>query len=72
MLWKKGRGWSFEEKEVLDAVREEEAGGSVEAAPTQRAANTDATELRKRAGTWGRKGGRWLTVLYCFISERHD
>lgn len=63
MLWKKGRGWSFEEEEVLDAVREEEAGGLVETPPTQRAANTNATELRQRAGTWGRKEGRWLTVL---------
>lgn len=63
MLRREGRGWLFEEKEVLDAVREEEAGGSVEAAPTQRAANTDATELRKRTGTWGRKERRWLMVL---------
>lgn len=56
------------EKKVLDAVREEEAGGSVEATPPQTSANTEPTELRQRAGTWtgrGRDGGWCCYAFWC-------
>lgn len=46
------------QQELLDAAREEEAGGSVEATPTQTPANTEAAELRQGAGTWA-GGARW-------------
>lgn len=46
------------QQEILDAARKEEAGGSVEATPTETPANTEAAELRQGAGTWA-GGGRW-------------
>lgn len=50
-------GASLVEEEVRDTVREEEAGGSVEATPSQTSTDTEATELRQRAGTWAGRGG---------------
>ena len=43
---------SLVEKEVLDTVREEKAGSSVEATSSETSANTETTQLRQRAGTW--------------------
>lgn len=55
------QGASFVEEEVCDTVRKEEAGGSVETAPSQTATDTEAAELRQRAGTWAGRSGdnRW-------------
>lgn len=52
---------SLVKQEVLDTVRKEEAGGSVQTTPSQTSTNTEPTELRQRAGTWvGRgRGAGW-------------
>lgn len=43
---------SLVEKEVPEGVREREARGSVEAAPSQTATYRETTQMRQRAGTW--------------------
>lgn len=55
----KDSGVSLVEEEVLDTVRKEEAGGSVETTPSQTSANAEPTELRQRAGTWAGRRDRW-------------
>lgn len=56
-----GRDVSLIEEEVLDTVREGEVRGSVETTPSQTSTNTEATELRQRAGTWAEIKGRFVT-----------
>lgn len=49
---------SLVEDEVFDAVREEEAGGSVQTTPSQTPPNAEPTELSQGAGAWPCRGGR--------------
>lgn len=59
------------QQEVLDAARKEEAGGSVEATPTETPANTEPAELRQGAGTWA-GGGRWGGSSYHWGLQSHE
>lgn len=51
------------QQEILDAARKEEAGGSVEATPTEAPANTEPAELRQGAGTWAGGGQMGRVIL---------